>query len=276
MKIAVASGKGGTGKTTVSVNLALSLDDVQLLDCDVEEPDCNIYLKTPLEKLEDVFVPVPKIDEEKCTLCGKCAEFCQYNALAVFPKGAFVFRDLCHGCGGCFILCPENAITERKKILGVIEHGKTLNLEFMRGVLAIGEAMASPVIKALKRKLNCTKTVILDSPPGTACPVIETVSDCDFCMLVTEPTPFGLHDLGLAVELTRVLNVPCGVIINRAGIGNDTVKDYCQEEDIPILMEIPHSRTIAELCSKGIPFVEKMPSWKEKFQEMFYTVEGII
>lgn len=276
MKIAVASGKGGTGKTTVSVSLALSLGNVQLVDCDVEEPDCNVYLHANLENLEDVYLPVPEIDKEKCTFCGKCSEFCNYNALAVFPTNALVFTDLCHGCGGCFILCPEDALIEKKKVIGVIEHGKKSDIEFMRGVLNIGEAMATPVIRALKKKINNENPVILDSPPGTACPVIETVSDCDFCLLVTEPTPFGLHDLTLAVQLTRVLNVPCGVIINKAGIGDDTVERYCQKEGIPVLMEIPHSREIAELSSQGIPFVEKMLSWKQRFHKLFTDIEGII
>ena len=277
MKIAVASGKGGTGKTTVSVNVALSLENVQLLDCDVEEPDCNIFLHLNLVNLEDVFLPVPEIDKNTCTFCGKCAEFCQYNALAIFPGDALVFKDLCHGCGGCTIICPENAITEKKKLVGVLERGTShSDLEFIRGVLNIGEAMATPVITALKKKIDVKKTVILDSPPGNACPVIETVSGCDFCILVTEPTPFGLHDLELAVELTRVLEVPCGVIINKAGVGDNKVEEYCQNENIPILAEIPHNRQIAELCSRGIPFVEEIPSWKKKFQELFAEIEGII
>jgi MinD superfamily P-loop ATPase len=278
VKVVVASGKGGTGKTTVSVNLALSLDNVQLLDCDVEEPDCNIFLKLPLEKLEDVFLPVPKIDMEKCTFCGKCSEFCKYNALAIFPTDALVFADLCHGCGGCFLVCPEHAIGERKKIIGVLEHSQSTHshVQFMRGVLNIGEPMATPIIAALKKKIDDSKITILDSPPGTACPVIEAVSDCDFCILVTEPTPFGLHDVKLAVELTRVLHVPCGVIINKAGIGDNTVEEYCTKEGIPLLMEIPHSKKIAHLCSQGIPFVEEMPSWKEKFRQMKYDIEELL
>lgn len=278
MKIAIASGKGGTGKTTVAVNLALSLDNCQLLDCDVEEPDCNIFLHLLLENLEDIYLPVPEIDKEKCTFCGKCSEFCQYNALAIFPQtqNALVFKDLCHGCGGCTLLCPENAITEKKKLIGVLERGLDSRLEFVRGVLNIGEAMATPVITGLKKKIDTKKVAILDSPPGTACPVIETISGCDFCILVTEPTPFGLHDLKLAVGLTRILQVPCGVIINKAGIGDNTVDAYCKRESIPVLMEIPHDMKIAQLCSRGTPFVEKMPSWKEKFQNLFTTVEEMI
>lgn len=275
MKIAVASGKGGTGKTTISVNLALSLDNVQLLDCDVEEPDCNIFLKLPLENMEDVFLPVPEIDREKCVFCGKCSEFCRYNALAIFPGDALVFADLCHGCGGCFLVCPEDALKERRKKVGVIEYSSS-DINFMRGVLNTGEPMATPVIKALKKKIDKSKLIILDSPPGTACPVIETVSDCDFCILVTEPTPFGLHDVELAVALTRILEVPCGVIINKAGIGDDAVHEFLNKEGIPLLMEVPYSKKVAHLCSQGIPFVEKMPSWKEKFQQIICDIEEII
>lgn len=274
MRIAVASGKGGTGKTTVAVNLALAGDTVQLLDCDVEEPDCNIYLRVDLEKVEDVFLPVPEIDKEKCTFCGKCSAFCQYNALAVFAENVLVFKDLCHGCGGCALVCPEAAITETKKAVGVLEHSVT-PLSFVRGVLNIGEVMATPVIKALKRKIDDKKTVILDSPPGNGCPVIETVFGCDFCVLVTEPTPFGLHDLKMAVTLTKVLHVPCGVVINKAGIGDDTVQEYCKKEDIPVLLTIPHDRTIAELCSQGIPFSEEMPSWRPVFRDVLVKIEKI-
>ncbi|MBU7016946.1 MAG: ATP-binding protein [Theionarchaea archaeon] len=276
MKIAIASGKGGTGKTTMSVNLALSMDNVQLLDCDVEEPDCNIFLKLPLENLEDVFLPVPEIDIEKCVFCGKCSGFCRYNALAIFPGDALVFADLCHGCSGCFLVCPEHALKERRKKVGVIEYSSSSDINFMRGVLNIGEKMSTPVIKALKKKIDKSKLIILDSPPGTACPVIETVSDCDFCILVTEPTPFGLHDVELAVALTRILEVPCGVIINKAGIGDDAVHVFLEEEGIPLLMEVPYSKRVAYLCSQGIPIVEEMPSWKEKFQKIVYDIEEII
>jgi MinD superfamily P-loop ATPase len=275
MKIVVASGKGGTGKTTVAVNLAVSLPNVQLLDCDVEEPDCNIYLKYPLTHLEDVHLLVPEIDKEKCIFCGKCAEFCQNNALAVFPDNIVTFPDLCTGCGGCTIICPENAITEKQKKMGVLEHGGS-TIQFIRGVLNIGEAMATPIITALKQHIDTSKIVILDSPPGNGCPVVETVSDCDFCILVTEPTPFGLHDLKLAVKLTQVLHVPCGVVINKAGIGDTGVQKFCKTHKIPILLEIPHDRTIAELCSEGIPFVQKMPEWKPKFCSVYHAIEEII
>jgi MinD superfamily P-loop ATPase len=275
MKIAVASGKGGTGKTTISVNLALSLENVQLIDCDVEEPDCNVYLGLHLEHLQDVTIPVPHINKEKCTYCGKCADFCQFNALAIFPQNNVVFAELCHGCGGCTLICPEDAITERERAVGTLERGFWNTMEFIRGVLNIGEPMATPVIRVLKQTIDTSKRVILDSPPGNGCPVIETVSGCDFCLLVTEPTPFGLHDLKMAIELTQVLDVPCGVVINRWGIGSAPVEEYCSKEAIPVLMKIPHDREIAELCAQGIPFIEKMPLWKEEFQRLYARIGEI-
>jgi MinD superfamily P-loop ATPase len=275
MKVAVASGKGGTGKTTVSVNLALSLENVQLLDCDVEEPDCNVYLGLHLEHLQDVTIPVPYINKEKCTYCGKCADFCQFNALAIFPQNNVVFAELCHGCGGCTLICPEDAITERERAIGTLERGFLNTMEFIRGVLNIGEPMATPVIRVLKQTIDTSKRVILDSPPGNGCPVIETVSGCDFCLLVTEPTPFGLHDLKMAVKLTQVLSVPCGVVINRWGIGSAPVEEYCSKEAIPVLMKIPHDRKIAELCAQCIPFVEKMPLWKKEFQGLYTRIGEI-
>ena len=201
MKIAIASGKGGTGKTTIATNLALSLDNVQLLDCDVEEPDSHIFLNMKLQKIEEVSISIPKVDKQKCDFCGDCAKFCQYHALAVVKNEVLFFSDLCHGCGGCTLVCPKNAIIEEKRVIGIIEGANNGNLEFYQGLLNIGEAMATPIIGTLKSKIKKKKTAILDSPPGTACPVIETVNETDFTILVTEPTPFGLHDLQLAVEV---------------------------------------------------------------------------
>lgn len=273
MKIAIASGKGGTGKTTIATNLALSLDNVQLLDCDVEEPDSHIFLDLKLKKIKDVCISIPKIDKQKCDFCGECARFCKYHALAVVKSEVLFFPDLCHGCGGCKLVCSKDAITEEKRVIGVIERGKNTDLEFYQGLLNIGEAMATPVIKALKSKIKKDKIVILDSPPGTSCPVIESVSEVDYVVLVTEPTPFGLHDLKLAVEMLYFLRIPFGVVINRDGIGDDRVERYCVNEGIKILMKIPHDENIARLYSRGIPFVREMPEWKKKFVKLYEVVE---
>lgn len=274
MIIAIASGKGGTGKTTVAVNLTLSLDNVQLIDCDVEEPNSNLFLKLKLERAEDVSIQIPVIDEEKCTHCGKCSELCQYNALAVLPDKVMVFKELCHGCGLCQMACPQGAITEKDRTIGIIEKAEG-EIEFLRGVLNIGEAMSTPLIKRLKEKMNREKTVILDVPPGTACPVIEAISGVDYCLLVTEPTPFGLYDLRLAVELCKELNVKFGVIINRDGMGNQDTENFCNEQRIPILLRIPYDRKIAELYSKGIPFVREIPEWRERFGDVFRKIERV-
>lgn len=268
MKIGIASGKGGTGKTTIATNMALSLDNVQLLDCDVEEPNSALFLDIELEKIEDVAIKIPVIHRDRCTYCGECSRFCQYNAIAVLPSDILFFPELCHGCGGCTLVCPEKAITEGERIIGVVEGGNVGSVEFYQGRLNVGEAMATPVIRALKGRIDDSKTVILDSPPGTACPVIETVGDVDYCILVTEPTPFGLHDLKLAVDVVVHLGIPFGVIINRDGMGDDGVLDYCHGKDIPVIMKIPHDLKIARLYSDGIPFVSELPEWKERFQEL--------
>lgn len=276
MNIAVASGKGGTGKTTIAINMALSLGNVQLLDCDVEEPNANIFLNAKMEKSEDVTIMIPEIDKEKCDYCGKCSEFCMYNALAVVPSKVLVFPELCHSCGGCKLVCPKDAISYRERAIGRIEHGHAKELDFYHGILNVGEAMALPVIKALKKKVNNSKEVILDAPPGTSCPVIETIRGSDYCILVTEPTPFGLHDLKLAVEVVKHLYIPFGVIINRDGVGDKKVELHCRKEKIPILMKIPHSEEIAQLYSKGIPFVNEISVWREEFIKLFKQIQGEI
>lgn len=268
MKIAVASGKGGTGKTAIATNLAVS-NNISLFDCDVEEPNAHLFFDLKLQKVENVNLKIPIIDEKKCTLCKKCAEFCQYNALAVLPSHVIFFPELCHGCGGCKLVCPEGAIHEGERSIGVIEKGIGDKINFYRGVLNVGEAMATPVIKTLKRKMDESKDVILDSPPGNACPMIETIKGVDYCILVTEPTPFGLHDLRLAVAVVRKMNVPFGVIINKEGVGNKEVEEYCIQEGIDILMKIPYSNKIASLYSQGILFSLEMREWKEKFQKLF-------
>jgi len=270
--ISVGSGKGGTGKTTVATNLALSLGNTQFFDFDVEEPNSNIFLKTKISETEKVNVLIPEIDEKKCNFCGKCSEFCRYNALAVVNKKVLVFSELCHSCGGCSLVCPVKAIKYKKRPIGKIEHGKTNNVDFYQGLLNVGEAQAIPVLKHLKKKIDKEKNVIIDAPPGTACPFVETVESSDYCILVTEPTPFGLNDLKIAVETVRLIGIPFGVIINRQGVGDNKVELYCQSEKIPLLTTIPQSKEIAELYSKGIPFVKELTEWKEKFKDMFSEI----
>lgn len=265
MIIAVASGKGGTGKTTVSTNLALSIKNIQFLDCDVEEPNANIFIKAKITNHQDVSVSTPYINTNTCNYCGNCSDFCAYNALAVVSKKVLVFPELCHSCGGCQIVCPKNAISYKQRKIGTIQHGQTSNIDFYQGVLHIGESQAVPVIKALKRTIKKNKNVIIDVPPGTSCPVIESIQGSDYCILVTEPTPFGLHDLKLAVELLKHIQITYGVIINRDGSGDESVEQYCINENIPILLKIPQRKKIAELYSNGTPIVYESPRWKEMF-----------
>ncbi|MCM1987300.1 ATP-binding protein [Methanococcoides seepicolus] len=275
MKISIASGKGGTGKTTVAVNLALSLKDAQLFDCDVEEPNCNLFLGYDLEKVEEVNVLNPVIDKDKCDFCGKCSEFCQFNALAVLPEDVMIFPTLCHGCGGCSIVCPNEAISEVGRTVGVIEGSVNEDLVFYQGMLKIGELMTSLVIKALQDHIDTNRTAIIDAPPGTACPFIASVKNVDYCILVTESTPFGFHDLKLAVDVIRTLGIQFGVVVNLCDIGDNSVEKYCIEEEIPVLMKIPYDRDIARLYSQGIPFVNEMPEWKERFVKLFRDVTSL-
>lgn len=279
MIISVASGKGGTGKTLVAVNLALSLENetkVQFLDCDVEEPNAHIFLKPVIDHREGVSIPVPQVDEQKCSFCGKCAEVCAYNALAVLKSHVLVFAELCHGCGACSYLCPEDAISEVGREIGVVERGRSGEIEFVHGRLAVGEAMAPPVIRRVKQHVDPRKTVIIDVSPGTSCPVVEAVKGSDFCLLVTEPTPFGLSDLALAVEAVRRLGIPCGVLVNRAGVGDDSVEQYCLEKGIPILLYIPLDVQIARLYSQGIPLIEGMPQWRHDFHRLFEDIQKVL
>jgi len=269
MIISIASGKGGTGKTTVAVNLALSLEQkIYFLDCDVEEPNAHIFLRPEINEIEPVSIPTPQVDKSKCNFCGRCAQVCAYNAIAVLKDNVLIFPHLCHGCGSCSLLCPQGAIKEADRNIGVIESGYAGKIEFIQGRLNIGEAMATPVIRKLKKRIRNEHLTIIDVPPGTSCPVIEAVKNSDFCILVTEPTPFGLNDLQLAVETLKKLKIPFGVIINRADIGDKKVEEYCQKEKIKILMKIPFDRKIAEFYSKGMPIIEVIPKYKKEFTKL--------
>jgi MinD superfamily P-loop ATPase len=282
MIIAVASGKGGTGKTTVAASLALSLADhsqaLSFLDCDVEAPNAHIFLRPEFERSRAVENLIPSVDAQKCTGCGRCAEVCQYHAIVVLGQKTLVFPELCHGCGSCTLECPEQAISEIPEKLGSLEAGNTLQgQKFARGLLNIGEPMAVPVIRQLKKwqPPQPAEIAIWDCPPGTSCPVVESIRGADFLLLVTEPTPFGLHDLELAAQLATELEIPAGVVINRDGLGDTRVDGFCQQAGIPILMHIPLEREIGAGIAQGKNLIEIRPEYQTHFQEMFRQIKAL-
>ena len=276
MIISVASGKGGTGKTTVALNLAFSLTNVQLMDCDVEEPNLHLFLAPQERRTIPVWISVPQVDETQCTHCGKCAEICQFNAIAVVKDQVLIFPEICHGCGGCTLLCPVQAIQETPREIGYIQEGNYNGLSFVQGVLNVGEPMPTPIIRQEKEFINKDKTVILDCSPGTSCPVIEGVRGSGFCLLVTENTPFGLNDLELAVEMVEALGIPRGVFINQEDLGDEQLREYCQRENIPILGELAHDRRIAEVYSRGGIVVEELPEYRDLFLALFQKIQDIV
>ncbi|MFW5686993.1 MAG: P-loop NTPase [Halanaerobium sp.] len=270
ISLSILSGKGGTGKTTLAVNLTLALDNVQLLDADVEEPNDYLFISPEIEskETESVMRLIPEVNDDKCTACRKCVDFCEYNALAMMLDNVLVFEEVCHSCGGCKIVCPEDAITEKEKELGKLRHDSLSDLE-----LNTKEEKAVPVIEKLKTKIDRNKKVIIDSPPGTTCPTIEAITDTDFTIVVTEPSPFGLHDLKMVIEMLNDISQPYAVVINRAEADSDyLIEDYCQAEGIKVLLKIPFSRQIAELYSEGIPFVGELDGWEDKLQQLYQEI----
>ncbi|MBE0478661.1 ATP-binding protein [Candidatus Aerophobetes bacterium] len=274
MILSVASGKGGTGKTTVATSLALSLDtDVQFLDCDVEAPNAYIFLKPLIVEKKPVYFSLPRLIEEKCSFCGLCSKVCEWNAIAVVNKKWLLFPELCHSCGACWQLCPEEALEKKGKELGVVEKGEAGKIDFAQGKLTIGQAISPLVIKAVKKEISPLKDVIIDVSPGTACSMVETVKGTDFCILVTEPTPFGFNDLVLAAGVLNELSIPCGVVINRYDVDYDKINNFCEKNKIPILARIPLDKKIAEAYSRGELFVSFDETWKKKFKQLFLNIK---
>lgn len=277
MRIVVASGKGGTGKTTIATSLALTAgESVRVVDCDVEAPNAALFLNPSLDKRKEVGILLPVVDEALCTYCGICSDVCEFNAITVIGEKTLVFPELCHGCGSCTLVCPEKAISERLDVMGVLESGVTATgMGFAQGVMHVGEMMAVPIIRELKKWVlpNTPAIEIRDAPPGASCPVVEVMRGADFVLLVTEPTPFGLHDLKQVVGITRELGIPAAVVINRDGIGDDTVDAYCAEEGLSVLLRIPMERRFAEAIASGKTLVDAAPEYRPAFRALLEDIK---
>jgi MinD superfamily P-loop ATPase len=278
LTVAVASGKGGTGKTTISTNLACAAAEAgyktAYLDCDVEEPNGHLFLKPLISLRYPVCIPVPEVNMDICTKCGVCGEICQYSAIIKISKTVLTFDNMCHGCGGCLLVCPAGAITEKERRIGVIEEGYAGRVSFRHGRLNIGEALSPPLIKAVRKAGQKGNLTIVDAPPGTSCPVIAAVRGVDYILLITEPTPFGLHDLGLALDMLRELEIPGGVVLNRSDPEyNHLARDFCRQRQVPLLAEFPDSRKVAEAYSVGELAYYAVPGYQELMQQLLTTVE---
>lgn len=277
IKIAVASGKGGTGKSTVSTNLAYILsevyEDVAIVDCDVEEPNCHIFLNPEIKESKECYLAVPEVNRELCIGCGKCTEICQFNSLALVKGKVIVFPEFCHSCGGCWLVCPTQAISQGQRKVGVVEAGKAQKLNFIHGKSRIGEAMSPPLIKAAKKEGSQYNIQILDCPPGTSCPVITAVDEADFVVLVTEPTPFGLYDLKLAVDVMKKLGKEFGIVINRSSENDHLIEDYANAENVSIITKIADDRRISECYSEGKLITKELTEYKEAFEPLVKLIE---
>lgn len=306
MRIAVASGKGGTGKTTVSTGLALSLAEADgegksdrarkgsrllFIDCDVEAPNAHLFLNPDIQVRVKTGLSIPEIDGDACTYCGRCAEVCEFNAIAVVEEQVLTFPHLCHGCGSCTLNCPEDAVTEVTRTMGLLESGPAPSgLYFTRGVMNVGEAMAVPVIRALKKwdmgsgreairvggAPGCWEDVIIDVPPGTTCPVVEAIQGVDFVLLVAEPTPFGLHDLRLMVEVVSAMKIPAGVVLNRDGTGYKDLEQFLEDAGIPVMLRIPLDRRIAEGLARRESLITICPEYRALMREMYVRMAEMV